>query len=107
MASFQVDSTFTDYASVVAAKKRYEESSNTVLVKTDCIKLKDADSDFGKRFVYQRIVFECKAGGERKPQSKGLRNSSTIKKNCPVKVRLSTRPNFVLFLRIAIFTMIN
>ncbi len=67
-------------------KKEYEESSNSLMFKEDCLLLPDADSEFGKRFVYQRIVLRCKAGPERKCQSKGLRKSSTIKKNCPVKV---------------------
>lgn len=86
MQFFQLNSQFDDYNSVVAAKKDYEKSSNTLLSKIDSVLLPDPDSDWTKRFKYKRIGFICKAGPERKCQSKGLRKSSTIKKDCPVKV---------------------
>lgn len=88
MAYFQVNSEFNDYESVLATKKLYEESTNTLLVKGDCLKLKDKDGELAKQFVYQRIEFNCKAGLERKTRIKGIRNSSTIKKNCTVRVSI-------------------
>lgn len=72
MEYFRINSQFDDLKSVMEMKKEYE-----------C----------GKRFVYQRIVLQCKAGPERKCESKGIRNSSTIKKNCPVKVSFSQKGN--------------
>lgn len=86
MEYFQLNSQFNDYQSVLATKKLYEESTNTILVKGDCLKLQDKESELSKRCVYQRIEFNCKAGLERKTRSKGIRNSSTIKKNCTVRV---------------------
>lgn len=86
MEYFQLNSQIDDYKSVMEMKKQYEKSSNTLLIKEDCLLLPDPDSELTKRCVYQRMVFLCKAGPERKTQSHGIRNSVTIKKNCPVKV---------------------
>lgn len=82
---FAVGTEFTDKASVFEAKKNYEEASKTLLSISGCHKLKTSD-DVSKKFVYDRVEFSCKAGIERKSQSKGLRQSSTYKMGCPVKV---------------------
>lgn len=89
MSFFQPKSQFNDYKSLIETKKAYEKSTNTLLSTRGSVKLPDPDSEFTKRFVYQTIHFVCKAGLERKCQSDGYRQSSTIKKNCPVKVIFS------------------
>lgn len=98
MEFFQVNSQFNDYKSVMEMKKKYEKASNSLLYKEDCVFLPDRESEFGKRFVYQRLVLRCKAGPERPSQSKGIRNSSTYKKNCPVKVSFLTKSGHVTLL---------
>lgn len=87
MQLFSENSHFNDLASLMATKKLYEEFSNSVLVKDDCKKLV-GDSELSRKVVYERIFFRCKAGPERKTQSRGIRKSSTIKKDCPVVVSL-------------------
>lgn len=85
MDNFIIGKQFLSYVSLLEAKKEYEVASNTLLVKEDCRKLK-GDGNFVSKFVYQYLVFECKAGKERRIESLGLRKTSTIKRNCPVKV---------------------
>jgi hypothetical protein len=82
---FLVNTEFPDYKTFLETKKLYEEQSKTILVVSECRKLKGPE-DFSKKFVYDRVIFVCKAGFERPSQSKGYRTSSTLKKNCPVKV---------------------
>lgn len=83
---FQINTEFHDWESVVQAKKLYEEASKTLLVTSASHKLKTTD-DVSLRCVYDRIEFSCKAGLERRCQSKGIRQSSTYKMGCTVKVR--------------------
>lgn len=90
MNAFEVDKTFDTFEAVLLAKKNYEQASNTVLVITGSNLLK-GDGDFVKSKVYDRLVFECKAGTERKPRGKGIRSSSTYKLNCPFKVRIVSK----------------
>ncbi len=82
---FAVNTEFSDWESVIDAKKLYEEASKTLLVTNGCHKLKTND-EISKKCVYDRIAFGCKAGAERVSQSKGLRESSTYKMGCGVKV---------------------
>lgn len=58
MQYFQLNSQFDDYKSVMEMKKQYEEASNSLMYKDDCVFLPDRDSEFGKRFVYQRILLD-------------------------------------------------
>lgn len=82
---FAVKTEFDDWASVLKAKKMYEDASKTLLTTSASHKLKTSD-DVSKRCLYDRVEFSCKAGQERKSQSKGLRESFTYKMGCTVKV---------------------
>lgn len=83
---FELNCTFETFESLLEAKKSYEIVSNTVLVIDKCHRLRKEDN-LQKVIVYDRLTFVCKAGKERPTESKGYRNSSTLKKNCPVKVK--------------------
>lgn len=85
MEYFQLNTQFDNFEQLLATKRLYETSSNSVLVIDDSKKL-IGDSELAKSVIYERITFKCKAGPERPTQSNGFRNSSTIKKGCPVKV---------------------
>lgn len=85
MNPFVLKSEFDEWAKVLEAKKAYEEDSKTILVTAKSGKLK-GDGELVQKLVYERVVFQCKAGPERNSQSKGYRASATYKKNCPVKV---------------------
>lgn len=85
MDAFNLKKEFMSYSALLLAKKEYENASKTILVISQSNKLKG----FGEcvnNFVYDRVVFACKAGIERPSTSKGIRNSSTYKKNCPFTV---------------------
>lgn len=82
---FGLNTEFSDWKSVLSAKKKYEESSKSVLTISKSHKLKGSN-DLTDKFVYDRVTLSCKAGPERQTKSKGYRLSSTYKKNCPVKV---------------------
>lgn len=86
MENLNVDKEYSSYAEFLVAKEAYQVASNSVLVVNDSMKLK-GDGEFVKVMVYQRFELRCKAGKERPSSSKGLRNSSTYKKNCSVKVK--------------------
>lgn len=83
---FYLNKEFNSFEEVLIAKSGYEKANNAVLSKTDCHKLK-GDGDLVKNMIYQRLSLSCKAGKERKSKSKGIRQVSTIKKNCPMKVK--------------------
>lgn len=83
--TFALNTQFDDWKKVLETKKLYEESSKTVLTIRKCDKLKGT-SELNDKIVYERVTLHCKAGHERPSQSRGFRESSTYKKNCPVKV---------------------
>lgn len=85
MEHFTLNQEFTDFESVLKAKKIYEEASNTVLTISSSKPIV-GDGELKTKFVYERLLYGCKAGTERPTSSKGLRASSTYKKGCPVKV---------------------
>jgi hypothetical protein len=76
---------FHSHEELLGAKREYEEATNSVLVFSKAEKLKATDS-LSSRFRYQRFILSCKAGRERPCQNKGLRKSSTIKRNCSFEV---------------------
>lgn len=82
---FAVNKEFDNFEHVLKAKKKYESENKVVLVIRDSHKLK-GDSDIVKKCIYDRLSLHCKAGKERPTKSKGIRMSSTFKKNCPMKV---------------------
>lgn len=88
MEFFAVGQEFDSFNSLIIRKKEYETATKNVLVIGACHKLK-GNGSFQETFVYNQLEFHCKAGAERKTQSKGLRKSSTYKKNCPVIVSIS------------------
>lgn len=81
---------FHSHEEFLGAKRDYEEASKTVLVFSKAENLKSTDS-MSSKFRYQRFTLSCKAGRERLCQSRGLRKSSTIKRNCSFEVSLSMR----------------
>lgn len=83
---FQLNKKFDDYKSLLAAKTEYEKASNTILT-TETSHLLQGEGDFVISRKYERISYVCKAGKERPSQSKGIRQSSTYKSNCPFKVK--------------------
>ena len=83
MEAFAVNREFNSYADLCTAKKSYEDASKSILVIGSSLKVK-GEEGFVNTMVYQRIIFHCKAGKERQIKSKGLRKSSTYKKNCEV-----------------------
>lgn len=85
MNGLDVNTIFDNYEDLRRAIKEYECTSNTLLVIDDCCKLKGA-GEFVVSMVYSRLQLKCKAGTERPSQSRGIRETSTFKKNCPVKV---------------------
>lgn len=84
---FKLNKEFNNFDEVLRAKIDYEKAHNVVLTKSDCHKLK-GEGDLVRNIVYYRLSLQCKAGKERKSEAKGMRQSSTFKKNCPMKVRL-------------------
>lgn len=88
MDTFQLNNKFDDYESLLAAKKNYEQASNTILT-TDSSHFLQGDGDFVKSRKYEWISYACKAGKERQSQSKNIRQSSTYKSNCPFKVGIN------------------
>ncbi len=83
---------FHSHEEFLSAKREYEEASKTVLVFSKAENLKSTDS-MSQLFKYQRFILSCKAGRERPCQSKGIRKSSTIKRNCTFEVSLSIYVN--------------
>lgn len=79
---------FDDWQSFMVAKKAYEVASKTLLTTKGSDVMK-GNNDIAKKFCYIRKVFNCKAGAERKQQSKGVRKSSTYRRGCPVSVRVT------------------
>lgn len=76
---------FSNWQSVKKAKKKYEEESKTILSTRGSHKLKSND-DASISCVYSDMEFHCKAGEERKSQSKGYRQTSTYKMGCSIQV---------------------
>lgn len=85
MDAFDLGKEFENYKSILDAKRNYETASKSILSKSSS-KFIIADGELKTKFVYQSIKYQCKAGPERPSSSKGLRASSTYKKNCPVFV---------------------
>lgn len=83
---FAVGNEFNDFASLKEKKKQYEVATHNLLTISNSHKLK-GDGHFQQTFVYDRLELGCKAGKERPTVSKGIRESQTYKKNCPVKAR--------------------
>lgn len=84
--AFFVNKEFNSFSELLEAKKEYEIVNNIVTVRRDTHLLK-GEGEIIRRFVYSRLSLLCKAGKERKSESKGMRKSATFKKNCPFKVR--------------------
>lgn len=87
MDGLNVNTEFDDAKSVFDAKKAYEEASKSLLVIRQSNKIK-GDNEIAQKFVYNSIIFECKAGSQRPTQSNGYRASSTYKMNCTVQVNI-------------------
>lgn len=85
--AFVVDQEFDSFEDLLKTKKEYEVANNIVLVRRDTHLLK-GEGDIVKKIMYSRLSLQCKAGKERPSESKGMRKSSTLKKNCPMRVSL-------------------
>lgn len=85
MNGLNVDAIFNSHEEFLTAKREYEEASKTILIFSKAENVKASDS-MASKFRYQRFRLSCKAGQERPCQSKGLRKSSTIKRNCSFEV---------------------
>lgn len=79
MDSFALNTKFHDYESVKKAKQAYEIATNAILVVASSKKLL-GDGELNRKLIYEKILFECKAGAERPTCSNGIRASSTYKK---------------------------
>lgn len=90
MEHFRIGTEFHTYKELLAAKSRYEQNTKTLLTTKKSAKF-GADDPRCEDLVYSRIQYQCKAGQERKSTSKGNRNVSSGKMNCPVLVTLSVR----------------
>lgn len=90
MEHFQKGTEFHTYKDLLAAKCRYEQDTKTLLTTKKSAKY-GADDPRCEDLVYSRIQYQCKAGEERKSTSKGNRNVTSGKMNCPVIVTLSSR----------------
>lgn len=85
MNCFELNFQFNNYHHFLELKKQYEHETYNILVVVSFHKLK-GESDFVSATVYERMILECKAGTERQSKSKGVRTSSTYKRQCPFKV---------------------
>lgn len=74
------------------AKKAYEDSSYTILVISASNKLKPNDTE-SEKMVYERAIFMCKEGKVRPVLGVGIRELSTGRKGCTIKLRLSLNKN--------------
>lgn len=83
-----VNQEFNSFDELLQAKRDYERANNVVLVRRDTHLLK-VDGELIKRLVYSRLSLQRKAGKERPSESKGIRKSSTFKKNYPMIVSYS------------------
>lgn len=90
MENFSLNKEFDSFDEVLKAKKHYEHENNVVLVISSSHLLK-GDSEIIKQCVYDRLSLQCKAGKERRTESKGMRLSATFKKNCLMKVHFLFR----------------
>ncbi|KAG4068436.1 hypothetical protein HA402_004776 [Bradysia odoriphaga] len=88
MDAFTQGKKFHDYKSILEAKKAYERVLNSILT-TSSSKFIIGDDELKTKLVYQVLKYKCKAGPERATTSKGLRASSTYKKDCPVVIHLN------------------
>lgn len=100
--AFVLNTEFDDWKKVLEAKKMYEDTTKTLLTIEGSEKLKGS-SELNDRLVYAKVIFQCKAGTERPSQSKGIRASSTYKKNCPVKVTSKKRNVHINCLKSSLF----
>lgn len=97
--AFVVNQEFNSFEELLQVKKAYECANNVVLVRRDTHLLK-GEGELVRKLIYSRLSLQCKAGRERPSESKGVRKSSTFKKNCPMRVsfmnlynlRTKTRP---------------
>ncbi|KAJ6639190.1 hypothetical protein Bhyg_11930, partial [Pseudolycoriella hygida] len=60
------------------------------------------DNETAKKFRYNSVLYQCKAGSQRATQSKGLRASPTYKMNCPVVVRVQFTGNNLIVTKAAL-----
>ncbi|KAJ6649470.1 Structural maintenance of chromosomes protein 5, partial [Pseudolycoriella hygida] len=60
------------------------------------------DNETAKKFRYNSVLYQCKAGSQQATQSKGLRASSTYKMNCPVVVRVQFTGNNLIVTKTAL-----
>lgn len=84
---FVIGQTFDSHEAFITAKKDYENSSNTILTISRSETISSSD-EMSALFKYRRLTLSCKAGPERKCQSKGMRLSATTKRNCPFEVSI-------------------
>lgn len=89
---FGLNCEFGSFDELKQRKKEYEETTFNFLTITSSHKLKGSGR-FQKKMVYNDLTLSCKAGKERPSKSTGLRESTTYKKGCPVKV---SNCNFIL-----------
>src|ERR1700761_1329255 len=85
MNCFNQNFQFDDCNNFLELKKKYEIANNCILVIEDSHLLKGSN-DFVTSIVYDRITLGCKSGKERPCKGRGIRASSTFKKQCPFKV---------------------
>lgn len=83
MNCFDVNYEFNDYKDFLQQKRQYEVATNNILSINRSENLK-CTGDFMETMIYQRINLKCKAGKERPCKSKGIRKSSTYKKQFEV-----------------------
>lgn len=90
MEHFKKGAEFHTYKELLAAKYRYEQDTKTLLTTKKSAKYGFDDPRY-EDLVYSRIQYQCKAGEERKSTSKGNRNVSSSKMNCPVLITITVR----------------
>lgn len=89
MNGFTQNAEFDDWKSFVEAKKAYELATKTVLVTRGSHVLK-GNNETVEKFRYNEVIYEWKAGTQRKTQSNGHRASSTYKINCLFMVSVNS-----------------
>lgn len=86
---FHVGMKFNSFQDFLAYIKMYEEAKNVILVVQQSHKLKSGQAN-AEVLIYDRVTYICKAGNALKSKSKGIRESSTGRMNCPFKLNLKS-----------------
>ncbi len=89
MNGLSVNTEFDDWISFAETKKAYEQASKTLLMTRGSYPLK-GENETAQKFRFAEVTYECKAGNQRRTDSKGHRASSTYKMNCPAIVSITT-----------------